>query len=71
VDEVEASYSFIQMNHNKVKIQYLGKIKPGVDLPDWLMEKVYFIAPYNTLKNLREFVMHSRYKNSHFNLDNI
>ncbi len=71
VDEVEASYSFIREDHNKVKIQYLGRIKPGVQLPDWLMEKVYFIAPYNTLKNLRQFVMRGKYRNSQFNLDNI
>lgn len=70
VDELDASYSFMQFG-DQVKIEYVGKIRPGVELPDWIMEKVYHIAPYNTLKNLKEFAARSKYKNSRFNLEKL
>jgi hypothetical protein len=71
VEEVKASYTFIRQSNNKVRIEYRGRIKPGVSLPDWLMEKVYHIAPYNTLKNLRSFVLEGKYQNTDFDLNNI
>ena len=71
VEEVKASYSFTKEGNNRIKIVYRGRIKPGVNLPDWLMEKVYHIAPFNTLKNLREYVLKEDYKNLNFKMDEI
>ena len=71
VEDLKASYSFVQMDDDKVKIRYTGKIKPQVELPDWLRKKIYYIAPYNTLKNLRKFAGRSKYKDTCLNLDNL
>jgi hypothetical protein len=71
VEEVQASYTFIQKNSDRVEIKYQGRIKPGVQLPEWLMERVYHIAPYNTLKNLRELVLKDDYRQASFDLDKI
>ena len=71
VEKIKASYSFKQMHNGQVRIEYKGQIKPGVELPEWLMEQVYHIAPYNTLKNLREYVQNSKYKNNGLDLNKI
>lgn len=71
VEEVKASYTFIQKSQDQIKIVYKGKIKPGIKLPDWLMEKVYHIAPFNTLKNIKEVVLKPEYWNSDFDMDKI
>ncbi|MFO8236457.1 MAG: START domain-containing protein [Bacteroidales bacterium] len=71
IEEVNASYAFTRLKNNRIRIEYKGKINPGVNLPEWLKEKVYQIAPYNTLKNLREYAQESKYEYTDFNLNEI
>ncbi|MFP3860252.1 MAG: START domain-containing protein [Bacteroidales bacterium] len=71
IQKVNASYSFTRQRNNNIRIEYKGKINPGVQLPDWIMEKVYHIAPYNTLKNLRQIVQKYQDKDTNFNFDEI
>lgn len=71
IQKVNASYSFTRQRNNNIHIEYKGKINPGVQLPDWIMEKVYHIAPYNTLKNLRQIAQKYQDKDTNFNFDEI
>lgn len=71
IQKVDASYSFTRLHHNRIRIEYKGRINPGIALPDWVMEKVHHIAPYNTLRNLRHIVQKYQDKDTNFNFDKI
>jgi len=54
IQKMNASWSFEQINPETVKIKYEGKIHSSIVLPDWLKKHVSYIAPFNTIKNIKE-----------------
>lgn len=56
IRDMEASWHFSEEGNEKVKVTYYGKITPSIQLPDWLAKIVYNTGPYNTIKNMREYI---------------
>lgn len=56
IKDMEASWRFSEEGDEKVKVTYYGKITPSIQLPDWLAKIVYNTGPYNTIKNMREYI---------------
>jgi hypothetical protein len=56
IGDLQASWHFEKEGEDRVKVTYYGRIKPSVQLPDWLAEIVYNTGPFNTIKNMREYI---------------
>ena len=54
LQKMNASWSFEQINPETIKIKYEGRIHSSIVLPDWLKKHVSYIAPFNTIKNIKE-----------------
>lgn len=54
IKKMNASWSFEQINPETIKIMYEGKIYSSIVLPDWLKKHVSYIAPFNSIKNIKE-----------------
>ncbi len=55
-DVIEASWECKQTGFNELNITYNGVIDPGISLPDWLMNNIYALGPFNSMKNLRDLL---------------
>lgn len=53
---IGASWECKQTGFNNLTITYHGKIDPGISLPDWLMNNIYALGPFNSMKNLRDLL---------------
>lgn len=54
IEKMNASWKFKEIHPNKIQITYEGKINSGIPLPEWLAKHIYHIAPFNTIKNMKE-----------------
>lgn len=52
------------VNSKKVKVTYELSIDPGGNLPKWLVNTLAVDFPFNTLKNLRQLVKKTAYRNA-------
>jgi len=68
---VNASWRFVPLENNRVKIIYKTKIKPGIQLPNWLADKIYNLGPYNTIKNMKQIIHKEKYQSANIDLNKI
>ena len=54
IKDMNASWKFKEIQPNKIKIIYEGRILSSVKLPNWLKKHVSYIGPFNTIQNIRE-----------------
>jgi ribosome-associated toxin RatA of RatAB toxin-antitoxin module len=54
IKDMNASWKFKEIQPNKIKIIYEGRILSSVKLPGWLKKHVSYIGPFNTIQNIRE-----------------
>jgi len=54
IKDMNASWKFKEIEPNKIKIIYEGRILSSVKLPDWLKKHVSYIGPFNTIQNIKE-----------------
>jgi len=64
IQSVETSWHFIPEKDGRIRIVFQTRVKPNVQLPDWLAEKVYHIGPYNTILNMKKMVRNKKYRNA-------
>lgn len=71
IESVQTTWHFIPENNGRIRIVFQTKIKPNVQLPEWLAEKVYQIGPYNTILNMKEMVQHEKYREARVNIEKL
>jgi hypothetical protein len=65
VQRVDSLWTLTPQPGDKVKISYQVHSDPGGHLPAWLINSVITDQPFNTLKNLRNIIGTSPYKDGH------
>ena len=71
IASVKSSWKFVPIRGNRVKIIFKTRVKPGIQLPDWLAEKIYNIGPYHTIKNMKQMVQKREYQSANIDLNKI
>jgi hypothetical protein len=71
IPSVKSSWQFIPLESNRIRIIFKTRIKPGVQLPDWLADMIYNQGPYHTIKNMKEMVNRQKYQSANINLNKI
>ena len=68
IQSVQTSWRFIPKNNGRIRIVFQTKIKPNVQLPEWLAKKVYHIGPYHTILNMRKMIRDEKYREATVNI---
>mgnify|MGYP006282429619 CR=1 FL=1 len=71
IASVKSSWRFVPTKDNKVQIIFKTRVKPAIQLPDWLAEKIYNIGPYHTIKNMKQMVQKQEYQSARIDLNKI
>ena len=71
IASVKSSWRFVPIKDNKVQIIFKTRVKPAIQLPDWLAEKIYNIGPYHTIKNMKQMVQKQEYQSARIDLNKI
>ncbi|MFP4620878.1 MAG: hypothetical protein ACLFM7_06170 [Bacteroidales bacterium] len=71
IPSVKSSWRFVPIEGNRVKIIFETLVNPGIQLPDWLAEKIYQLAPYHTIKNMKQTVQKEKYQSARIDLNKI
>ncbi len=71
IASVKSSWKFIPLGEDKIKIIFKTRIKPAIQLPDWLADKIYQLGPYHTIKNMKERVQKKQYQSARIKLSGI
>jgi len=71
IESVNTSWRFIPEENGRIRIVFQTRVKPNVQLPDWLAERVYHIGPYNTILNMKKMVQHKKYRDANVNMEKL
>jgi len=69
IRKVDSSWTVTRLPENAIEVRYQVHSEPGGSLPAWLVNRIIFEQPFETLLNLREQVKLTQYRDAH--LDNI
>ncbi len=68
VKYMQAAWKFTDLENGNIHVVYKVSVKPQTNLPDWLLEEIYEIAPFETIQNFRKIVQSDKYKNAVVNI---
>jgi|GEM_PF-1642692 len=71
IASVKSSWRFVPLGKDRIKIIFKTRVKPAIQLPDWLAERIYQLGPYHTIKNMKEIVKKREYQSAHVQLSKI
>lgn len=71
IQSVQSSWRFIPENNGRIRIVFQTKIKPNVQLPEWLAKMVYHIGPYHTILNMKNMVRDEKYREATVNMEQL
>jgi hypothetical protein len=71
IASVKSSWKFVPLGEDKIRIIFKTRIKPGIQLPQWLAERIYQLGPYHTIKNMKEMVKKTKYQSANIELSRI
>ena len=71
IDSVESSWRFVPIGEDRIKIIFKTRVKPAIQLPDWLAERIYNLGPYHTIKNMKQVVQKEEYQSARIDLNKI
>ena len=71
IPSVKSSWRFVSLNGDRVRIIFKTKVKPNIQLPGWLAERIYNKGPYHTIKNMKQMVQKEKYQSARIDLSKI
>jgi hypothetical protein len=71
IESVRTTWRFVQEKQGNIKIVFRTRVKPKVQLPEWLANHIYQIGPYHTIINMKEMVQNEKYRNARVDIDQL
>ena len=71
ISSVNSSWEFTPLKNNEIQIIFKTRVQTGIDLPDWLANKIYHLGPFHTIKNMKQIIQKEKYQSADINLNEI
>jgi len=71
IQSVKTSWRFVPESDNKIKIIFHTRVLPNVKLPDWLVQQIYHIGPYNTITNMKNVITQHKYRKARVDMEQL